>query len=123
VQIEIPGISPEAVFDTYGGDMELYTAILHTFVSKIPALLDQIRNVSPETLPDYTIKIHALRGGSGNIGAMETMAAAGELETMAKNGDLDGVLAGNQVFLERISVLIDNIKNWLEQSGVCTRQN
>jgi len=117
MQIEIPGIDPETVLNTYDGDMEIYTTILHSFVSRIPALLDKIRNVSSETLPDYTIKIHMLKGSSGNIGAKEIMAAAGELEAMAKNGDLDGVLAGNKVFLERISVLIDNIKKRLEQSG------
>jgi len=115
MQIEIPGIDPETVLDSYDDDMDIYKTILRAFVDKIPALLDKIRAVSSETLPDYTIKIHALKGSGGNIGAREIMAAAARLEAMAKNGDLDGVLAGNEVFLEKTSVLIDNIKKWLEE--------
>ena len=115
MQIEIPGIDPETVLDSYDDDMEIYKTILQAFVDKIPALLDKIRNVSSETLPDYTIKIHALKGSGGNIGAREIMADAARLEAMAKNGDLDGILAGNEVFLEKTSVLIDNIKKWLEE--------
>jgi HPt (histidine-containing phosphotransfer) domain-containing protein len=115
-QIEIPGIDPETVLDSYDDDMEIYRVILRAFVDKIPALLDKIRKVSSRTLSDYIIKIHALKGSGGNIGAREMMAAAAGLEAMAKNGDLDGVLAGNDVFLEKTRVLIDDIKKWLEQS-------
>jgi HPt (histidine-containing phosphotransfer) domain-containing protein len=115
MQIEIPGIDPETVLDSYDDDMEIYRTILRAFVDKIPALLDKIRSVSSATLPDYTIKIHALKGSGGNIGAGEIMAAAAGLEAMAKNGDLDGVLAGNAVFLEKTRVLIEDIKKWLEE--------
>jgi len=115
MQIEIPGIDPQTVLDSYDDDIDIYIAILHAFADKIPALLDKIRNVSSETLPDYLINIHALKGSGGNIGAKETMAAAARLEAMAKNGDLDGVLAGNDAFLEKTQVLIDDIKKWLEQ--------
>jgi len=117
--IEIPGIDTEAVFNLYDDD-EVYMTILRTFASRIPALLDKIRNVSSETLPDYMIKIHALKGSSGSIGAKETMAAAGKLEAMAKNGDLAGVLAGNDVFLEKTLVLVGNIQSWLEQFDAAT---
>jgi len=112
---KIPGIDTEAVFDLYE-DEEVYRSILHTFVSRIPALLDKIRNVSSDTLPDYLIKIHALKGSSGSIGAKEIMAAAANLEAMAKKGDLAGILTENVLFLERTGVLVDDIRNWLEQS-------
>jgi HPt (histidine-containing phosphotransfer) domain-containing protein len=116
MQIEIPGIDPETVLESYDDDMDIYKTILRAFVDKIPALLDKIRDVSSETLPDYTIKIHALKGSGGNIGAREIMADAARLEAMAKNGDLDGILAVNGEFLEKTRVLIDDIKKWLEQS-------
>jgi HPt (histidine-containing phosphotransfer) domain-containing protein len=117
MRIEIPGIDPETVLESYDDDMEIYKTILRAFVDKIPALLDKISDVSSETLPDYTIKIHALKGSGGNIGAKETMATAARLEEMAKNGDLDGVLAGNGDFLGKTRVLIDEIKKWLEQNN------
>jgi HPt (histidine-containing phosphotransfer) domain-containing protein len=114
--IEIPGIDEQTALDLYDGDMEVYKTILCSFVSRIPEVLDVIRNVSSETLPDYLIKIHALKGSGGNVGAKEIVDAAARLEAMAKNGDLAGVQAGNGVFLEKIGVLMNDIKKWLEQS-------
>ena len=118
--IEIPGIDSETVHTLYDDDMEVYQTILRSFVSRIPPVLDKIRDVSSETLPDYMIKIHSFKGIGGNVGAKETMAAAVRLEAMAKNGDLAGVLAGNGDFLEKARVLVDNIQNWLEHSNAST---
>jgi len=114
--IEIPGIDAQSALDLYDNDMEAYTTILRSFVSRIPAVLEKIRDVSSETLPDYLIKIHSLKGSGGSIGAKETMAAAARLEAMAKNGDLAGVRAENGNFLEKVGVLMGDIKKWLEQS-------
>jgi len=113
--IEIPGIDSQSVLDLYDNDMEVYKTILTSFVTRIPAVLDKIRSVSSETLPDYKIKIHAFKGIGGNIGAKEIVTLAAGLETMAKNGDLAGILAGNGEFLGKIDVLTDDIKKWLEQ--------
>jgi HPt (histidine-containing phosphotransfer) domain-containing protein len=118
--IIIPGIDTKAGLTLYDDDVDVYKTILRFFVTKIPAVLDTIRNVSSETLPDYTIKIHALKGSSGSIGANETMAAAGKLEAMAKNGDLAGIQAGNDAFLEKTHILVDDIKKWLDQFGEST---
>jgi len=115
-QIQLPGIDPNTVNESYDDDEEIYITILRAFVDKIPVLLEKIRTVSSATLSDYAIKIHALKGSSGSIGARETMAEAARLEAMAKSGDLDGILAGNDVFLEKTRILIENIKKWLEQS-------
>jgi len=114
--IDIPGIDEQTVFDLYDDDMEVYKTILSSFVSRVPAILDIIRNVTPETLPDYIIKVHALKGSGGSVGAKEIAAASARLEAMAKSGDLSGVQAGNGDLLEKTGVLIDNIKKWLEQS-------
>ena len=96
--------------------MEVYKTILNSFVSRIPAVLDKIRDVSCETLPDYMIKIHAFKGIGGNVGAKEIVTEAARLEAMAKTGDLAGVQSGNGILLEKTGVLIDDIKKWLEQS-------
>jgi len=120
MSIEIPGIDPETALHLYGNDVEMYKTILRSFVSRIPAIINKIRTVSSETLPDYMIKIHALKGSAGSVGARKTMAAAAQLETMAKNGDLAGVLAGNGDFLKKIDILMDDIKKWLEQSDAST---
>jgi len=120
MSIEIPGIDTETMHNLYDDDAEVYGTILRSFVSRIPAVLDNIRDVSSETLPDYTIKIHSFKGSGGNVGAKEIVAAAGKLEAMARNGDLAGVLAGNGDFLEKARVLVDDIQNWLEHNNALT---
>jgi len=113
--IDIPGIDAQTALELYDNDMEVYKTILCSFVSRIPAVIDKIRDVSSETLPDYLIKIHSLKGSGGNVGAKEIAAEATRLEAMAKSGDLAGIQAGNGDFLEKIRVLINDIKKWLEQ--------
>jgi HPt (histidine-containing phosphotransfer) domain-containing protein len=114
--INIPGINTKTGLELYDDDTDVYKSILRSFVSNIPAVLDKIRNVSSETLPDYFIKIHALKGNFGSIGAEGLMAAAARLEAMAKKNDLAGILAENGDLVEKTSALVNEIKNWLEQS-------
>jgi len=119
--IEIPGINPETVLNLYDDDVEVYKYILCSFISNIPAVLDKIRVVSSETLQEYKIKVHALKGISESIGAEKTMAEAVKLEAMAKKGDLAGVLAGNGDFLEETDILVDNIRSWLANNQESNR--
>jgi len=113
--VDIPGIDAQIVLDLYDNDEEVYETILRSFVSRIPAVLDKMRDISSETLPDYLIKIHSLKGSGGNVGAKGIAAEAARLEAMAKNGDLTGIQAGNGDFLVKIGVLLEDIKKWLEQ--------
>ena len=113
MSIEIPGISTETALNLYDNDVEVYKSILCCFISTMPAVLDKIRNVSSETLQDYKIKIHGLRSICESIGAEETRSTANRLEAMAKKGDLVGIATANGEFLEKTSVLVDDIRKWL----------
>jgi HPt (histidine-containing phosphotransfer) domain-containing protein len=113
MSIEIPDINTETGLSLYDDDVELYKSILDSFISNIPAVLDKLRDVSSETLQEYKINIHALKGICESIGAEEITTAARKLEAMAKKGDLDGILAGNGEFLEKTDILVDNIRSWL----------
>ena len=115
--IEIPGIDPETVHTLYDDDMEVYQTILRSFVSRIPSVLDKIRDVSSETLQEYKINIHALKNICESIGAEDAMAAASKLEAMAKRGDLAGILAGNGDFLEKTDILVDDIRDWQAEAN------
>ena len=114
--IEIPGVNTQAGLCLYDGDIEVYKFILCSFISHIPAVLDQIRDVSSETLQEYKINIHALRNICESIGAEDATAAAGKLEAMAKSGDLAGILAGNEDFLGKTDILVDDIRSWREKN-------
>jgi HPt (histidine-containing phosphotransfer) domain-containing protein len=114
--INIQGVNSKTGLDLYENDVDVYKSVLRFFISNIPAVLEKIKNVSSETLPDYLIKIHALKGSYGCIGAQELMDESIRLEAMAKKSDLAGILAENDALLEKTTVLVDEIRNWLKQA-------
>ncbi|MCL2069625.1 MAG: Hpt domain-containing protein [Treponema sp.] len=115
MRIEIPGVDSTKGLDLYDDDEEIFLTVLRSFATNVPASLDQLRNVSAETLKDYAVTVHGVKGTCANIGAEETRQAAIKLETMAKAGDLSGVLANNEAFLKQADDLIKAIQDWLEK--------
>ena len=112
--IDIPGIDAKVGLSLYDDEMEIYLEVLRSYLSYTPGVLDEIRNVSEQTLPEYFIKIHGIKGTSANIGAEKTKEAALNLEKMAKAGDLQGVLEKNDSFIKDTEILLGGLKTWLE---------
>ena len=115
MDIQIPGVDIDKVIDLYEDDIDLYVKVARSYVSSTPAVLDKLKNVSAETLADYAVSIHSIKGTSTTVGAEETRIAALNLEKMAKAGDLPGVLAENPAFITHMDKLIDDIRKWLAQ--------
>jgi CheY-like chemotaxis protein len=113
--IDIPGIDTEKGISFYGGDMEIYLKLLHSYAANTPGILEKLRNVSKETLPDYVITVHGLKGTSAGIGAEVIREAAMNLEKISRADDLNGVLAYNNRLIEETEIVTENIKLWLEQ--------
>jgi signal transduction histidine kinase/CheY-like chemotaxis protein len=113
MKIDIPGVQEEKIMELYDGDMDIFLPVLRSYLSVIPVALEQMSNVSAETLKDYTIKVHGVKSTSDSIGAEEARKMALDLEMLAKAGDLSGVLAKNDAFLQYGKTLLGNIKTWL----------
>jgi HPt (histidine-containing phosphotransfer) domain-containing protein len=99
--------------ELYDGNMEIFLPVLRSYLSVIPAALEKMRSVSPETLVEYKVKVHGVKSTSESIGAMEARRMAVELEALAKAGDLPGVLAKNEALLRHVDELLGNIQQWL----------
>ena len=125
MDIQIPGIDKEKIYEQYEDDIDLYAKVARSFISVTPPALDKLRllenqmiehqNVPAQTLADYAVCIHSMKGISATIGAEETRLAALNLEKKAKAGDLSGVLAENPKFLKQADKLLDDMRTWLEQ--------
>jgi hypothetical protein len=63
----------------------LITAFLYFHT---PGVLDKLKAVSKEILPEYAIDVHGMKGVNANISAEITRKAALNLEKMVKTGDL-----------------------------------
>jgi HPt (histidine-containing phosphotransfer) domain-containing protein len=112
--INIPGVNAETGILLYGGDKNIYLSILRSFAVNTPGILDALRVVSRETLPDYIINVHGLKGSCAGIGAEEVREEASNLETISRAGDLDKVLAQNDKLIKDTETIIANVKAWLE---------
>jgi len=115
VFIEIPGVDAKRGLSLYEGDMKMYLSLLRSYVTNTPGILDKLRNVSEETLPDYVVTVHGLKSVSGGIGAESIRGAAMKLETLSRAGDLSGVLARNGILIEDAEALVADIKKWLDE--------
>jgi PAS domain S-box-containing protein len=113
--IEIPGVNTKKGISLYGGETDIYLPLLRSYISNTPGILNKLSSVSRETLHEYVITVHGLKGTSAGIGAEEIREAALELETKSRAGDFDVVIAKNDKLIKDTEVVVANIKTWLEQ--------
>jgi len=116
--IEIPGVDTEKGLSLYAGSKKVYIPLLRSYVYNTPGILDKLRSVSAENLPDYVISVHGLKGTSAGIGAEALREAALELENTSRAGDLQGVLAKNEKLIASAESLVANIKAWLGKNDI-----
>ena len=112
--IDIPGLDINKGLELCDGDMETYISTLRLYTTNIPQALDRMRNVTEETLRNYTISVHGVKSTSEVVGAEEARKTARELEAMAKAGDMAGILARNGAFIKYVEGLVAGIRSWLE---------
>ena len=106
VEGEIDGINLGRGLARFNGNMETYLEIVASYVHHTPALLEKIRAVTPETLADYAITVHGIKGGSLSFDAQTVGDLAEVLEQAARAGDFTFVQAHNPFFLETTEKLL-----------------
>ena len=107
---EIPGLNTARGLVMYADSLDIYLSVLRSYCENTPAVLEKMHSVSEETLPDYAINAHGLKGSTASIGAEGVSKKAWELETAAKAGNLHEVLRINDGFLHDTKLLIDHIR-------------
>ena len=109
-KLKIAGIDVEKGIVMTGGQLDNYIDILRTYYENGCKKLDELKDsVDKIDMESYRVNIHALKGVSGSIGALEVSIAAGELEDAEIRGDLDFIQKNNPDFLNKLKTLLDNI--------------
>ena len=111
----VSGIDVDRGIARFGGDEVSYLEVLRSYVVNTRPLLETIKDVKKENLPEYAITIHGINGSSKGIYADQAGAQAEALEKAAKNGDIDYVLAHNSTLIEAVENLIDSLDYMLRQ--------
>jgi CheY-like chemotaxis protein len=113
---ELEGMDFESGLKRYGNE-EIYIKVLQSYVIHSPELLDKLRSFTRETLPDYAVTVHGLKGASYGVCANETGKEAEELEHAAKTGDYEKVSSKNAAFIEKTEALLDGLRDLLESAS------
>jgi len=93
----------------YEFNADIYLNILKSYTNSIRPMLGSIENVSRESLADYKIFVHGIKGASFGIHADKIAKRAEALEQASKDGDFDYVCKHNPEFAEELSKLLNNI--------------
>jgi CheY-like chemotaxis protein len=119
-EIEIEGLDAKKGLAMTGGKVTFYNHILALFRKDAEDRLPLLQTV-PEAnaLLPFVTQVHALKGTSASIGAMEVSALAAELETAGKAGDTALIKKQLPVFAERLAKLVEGIRAW-ETAGAAT---
>jgi signal transduction histidine kinase/AmiR/NasT family two-component response regulator len=112
----VKGIDFNAGVDRYGNE-DGYMMVLRSYAVHTPELLTKLRSLSPETLPDYAVTVHGLKGASYGICAGEIGGQAEKLEHAARSGDYDTVSRENVNFIGKVEALLAELEQLLQNAA------
>jgi signal transduction histidine kinase/CheY-like chemotaxis protein len=113
---DVDGVDLAAGIDRYESE-EAYRGVLRSYVIHTPELLEKLQSLSPETLPEYAVTVHGLKGASYGICADSIGKRAEKLELAAKAGDYTTVAAENQDFIRQVELVLTGLKDLLQSTA------
>ena len=107
--IQIEGLDIPNALRRFGGDEQSLLTVLRSYSAETVQMLERIKTVSGETLSDYAVLAHGIKGSSRGICAEAVGSRAEELEHAAKAGDIAFVNEHNAALIEAASKLTAGI--------------
>jgi len=109
-QLEIPGIDIKKGIGRYGGDVNAYYKILRSYAANVHEMLSDMKEVNEDTLSDYTIKVHSVKGASYDLFAESIAEKAKLLEEAAREKDFAFIKENNDGFKAQAFELVEKIE-------------
>jgi signal transduction histidine kinase/DNA-binding response OmpR family regulator/HPt (histidine-containing phosphotransfer) domain-containing protein len=107
----------EKGIERFGGDEDAYLNVLRSFATNTRVLLDSIENVNKESLSEYAITVHGIKGSSRGIFADKVGDFAEDLEKASTAGNFKHVVSRNKAFLDEVRELIHSVEGFLSDIG------
>jgi len=113
--VEIPGLDAVKGIKRFNGDEKIFLDVLRSYSANVSAMLDIIETFNEESLADYIIKVHGIKGTSFDIFAEQTAEDAKELEAAGKAGNLKFIRENHPAFMEKARKLVSGIEEMLSK--------
>ncbi|MCL1929454.1 MAG: ATP-binding protein [Treponema sp.] len=112
---KIIGLDVDKGIERFDGDEESYLQVLHSYAASTPPLLEELKEVTEESLTNYAIIVHGIKSSSQGICADRIGSMAEALEKAAKEGNYNFVTVNSGDFIKTTEKLIDAIDDMLRQ--------
>jgi CheY-like chemotaxis protein/anti-sigma regulatory factor (Ser/Thr protein kinase) len=119
---EIAGLDYDKGVQRFGGDEEVYIGVLRSFMTNTRNILDSVANVTENSLYDYEISVHSIKGSSSGICADAVSRLAADLERAAKAFEFGYIKKQNESFIKVVNKLIEEIKSLLDTYDSITKK-
>jgi HPt (histidine-containing phosphotransfer) domain-containing protein len=110
----IEGVDYSDGFTRFSNQAPIYLRVLRAFVNSAPELLEKLAELTPQTISDYTIRIHGLKGSCYGVSATTLGDEARALEIASKADDWQTLQRGNPEIIEHTYQLIDQFIQLIE---------
>jgi signal transduction histidine kinase/ligand-binding sensor domain-containing protein/CheY-like chemotaxis protein len=117
VDPDIDGLDYDSGSRRYGGSFE-YLKVLRSYREDIPNLIDRLRNPAADSLNDYVIAVHGLKGASMGICADKLADKAQFLELQAKDGNFVSVLEENESLITMAESFLADLDEFFKDVSV-----
>jgi CheY-like chemotaxis protein len=104
----------EAALARFSGDEDSYLEVLEAYRTHTPGMLDSLERWDEESLGDYAITVHGVKGSSRIIGADAIGSQAEALEFAAKEGNADFIREHEERFITETRSLIEKINAFIK---------
>jgi CheY-like chemotaxis protein len=116
-EAQIEGLDITSGLARFSGDEDSYVSTLRSYAQNTAPLIDAIREVTEENLPQIAVTVHGIKGSSFSISADVIGKQAEKLEHAAKAGDLAFVsenigsfIAAAEEFLLRLNEFLAQVQ-------------
>ena len=96
----------ERCMERFGNNMDSFIMIMRSFITSTCSLLPLVKEATKDSLAEYAITVHGIKGSSRSVCADRVGDMAEALEKAAKAGDFDFVRTHNPDFIKTVDELI-----------------
>lgn len=112
----IEGVDYADGLSRFGNQPAIYLRIIKSFIKNTPASLTELAEVTADTLGDYAVRIHGLKGSCYGISAMTVGDEAKALEIASKASDWETVQRDNPAIIARVNELIAQLQKLVDEA-------
>jgi len=110
---EVAGLNITKGIKNFGGNEEAYIHVLRAYATNSRNVLAKLSAVDKDSIDNYEIAIHGIKGSSASVCAASLASLAKKLEEAAKAGDWTFISEHNKRFIDEAGVLLENLNTLL----------